>query len=177
MTILRWREETGPGIQHIFLRPLDGGLVADGFAIGSDPFAARFRIEIDRAWRARRVEVALAGGETLLLEGDGRGCWSVGGQPAPELDGALEPDISITPFTSTFPVRRLGLVRGESAEIRTAYVDVPSLAVSADPQRYTCLEDGRLYLYESLDSDFRREVSFGPDGFVATYPGLFRRLA
>jgi hypothetical protein len=177
MTILRWREEMGPGIQHVFLRPLGDGLVADGFAIGSDPFAARFRIEIDRAWLARRVEVTLAGGEALILESDGEGQWRVGGRPAPELDGALEPDISITPFTNTFPVRRLRLARGESAEIRTAYVDVPSLAVSADPQRYTCLDEGRLYLYESLDSDFRREVSFGQDGFVTSYPGLFRRLA
>ena len=175
--ILRWREEAGPGIQHVFLRLVGNGAVADGFVIGSDPFAARFRIEIDRAWLARRIEVTLAGGETLLLESDGEGHWRVGGRPAPELDGALEPDISITPFTNTFPVRRLQLARGESAEIRTAYVDVPSLAVSADPQRYTCLQEGRLYLYESLDSDFRREVSFGPDGFVTTYPGLFRRLA
>jgi hypothetical protein len=173
---LRWQEWEGAGGQHVVLRPRDDGLVADGVVIGSEPFAARFRIAIDRAWRARRIEVAVAGGLSLLLESDGEGNWTRGARRLRELDGAMEPDISVTPFTNSFPVRRLRLAKGESAEIRTAYVDVPSLAVFADPQRYTCLEEGRLYLYESLDSAFRREVEFGADGFVSVYPGLFRRL-
>ena len=176
MTVLRWQEWEGPGVQHVALRPRDDGFVADGVVVGSEPFAARFRIEIDRAWRARRIEVAVAGGESLRLASDGEGNWTSGARRLRELDGALEPDISVTPFTNSFPVRRLGLAKGASAEIRTAYFDVPNLAVFADPQRYTCLEEGRLYLYELLDSDFRREVAFGADGFVSVYPGLFRRL-
>jgi hypothetical protein len=175
MTVLRWREWDGLGIQHIVLQAADGGIVADGVVVGSDPFAASFRIVIDRTWTARRVEIAIAGGGALLLESDGAGRWMRDGRPAPELDGAMEPDISVTPFTNTFPVKRLRLARGASAEISAAYVDIPSLDVFSDPQRYTCLEEGRLYLYESLNSDFRREVSFGEDGFVAGYPGLFRR--
>jgi hypothetical protein len=176
MTILRWREWAGPGIQHITLRPAGDGVVADGVVVGSDPFAASFSVVIDRTWTVRRVEVAVTGGGKLILESDRVGHWTRNGRPAPELNGAMEPDISVTPFTNTFPVRRLRLAKGARAEISTAYVDVPSLDVFSDPQRYTCLEEGRLYLYESLDSDFRREVSFGEDGFVASYPGLFRRL-
>jgi hypothetical protein len=176
MTILRWQAWDGPGIQHIVLRPAGEGLVAEGVVVGSDAFASGFRIAIDRTWAARRVEVAVTGGGALLLESDDTGHWTRAGRRVPELDGALEPDISVTPFTNSFPVKRLKLARGESAEIRTAYVDVENMTVFADPQRYTCLEEGRLYLYESLDSDFCREISFASDGFVASYPGLFRRL-
>jgi hypothetical protein len=57
-----------------------------------------------------------------------------------------------------------------------AYIDVPSLTVTADPQRYTCLEPMRRYRFESLGSDFVREIEVDKDGLVVLYPGLFRRV-
>ena len=65
---------------------------------------------------------------------------------------------------------------GQSAEIGTAFVEFPALEVINDPQRYTCLEEGKRYLFESRDSDFRRELEVDQDGLVVTYPGLFRML-
>ncbi|MET3794973.1 putative glycolipid-binding domain-containing protein [Aquamicrobium terrae] len=179
MTVLRWAPWSGQGLQHVVLTERDGWLTAEAVVIGSDTadFAASFRLVADDGWRARRVEVAVSGGLSLRLEGDGAGNWTREGLALPQLAGAVDPDISITPLTNTFPVRRLGLAKGESAEIRTAYIDVPSLDVFADPQRYTCLDVRRRYLYESLDSDFRAEIEFDKDGFVTNYPGLFRRLA
>ena len=177
MPVLRWQEWDGIGIQHVTVNPdADGGFRAEGMVVGSDPFACSFRLAIDRNWLVRRVEVAVVAGETVVLDHDGAGNWTRDGNPERELSGAWEPDISVTPLTNIFPVRRLGLTKGQKAEIRTAYIDVPTLAVFADPQRYTCLEEGSLYLYESLDSDFRAEVSLGADGFVTTYPNLFRRV-
>jgi hypothetical protein len=180
MTIAaRWREWEGDGIQHLVLNVRRDGLSVDAFAISSDPhpFAARYRIAIDTDWLTRRVDVALAGREDgLVLEADGTGHWTMNGRPMPALNGVLDPDLSVSPFTNTFPVKRLRLAKGESAEIRTAYVYVPTLEVFPDPQRYTCLEAGRRYLYESLDSDFRREIMFDEHGLVTDYPGLFRRL-
>ena len=95
----------------------------------------------------------------------------------PGLDGAIDVDISATPFTNTLPIRRLQLAPGDSAEIRTAYIHLPDLEIVRDPQRYTCLEPLRRYRYESLDSDFVREIEVDADGLVVTYPGLFKRLA
>ncbi len=46
----------------------------------------------------------------------------------------------------------------------------------ADPQRYNCLDPGRLYRYESLASGFAREIEVDPDGLVLAYPGLFERV-
>ena len=75
-----------------------------------------------------------------------------------------------------------GIVTGEqmraladaSADIVTAWVDFPSLAVKPDPQRYTCISEN-LYRFESLDSGFTADITFAPDGLVSHYPGLFRR--
>jgi hypothetical protein len=79
-----------------------------------------------------------------------------------------------TPFTNTLPIRRLGLKPGESAEILAVYVRVPDLAVTTDRQRYTRLGE-RCYRYDSVDTDFTREVEVDERGLVVNYPGLFRR--
>ena len=80
------------------------------------------------------------------------------------------------PFTNTLPIRRLGLAQGQTADIRAVYVELPALTVSVDPQRYTCLKPGQLYRYESLDSEFARDIDVDADGLVVTYPGLFKRV-
>jgi len=94
----------------------------------------------------------------------------------PQLDGAIDVDLSITPFTNTLPIWRLDLAEGQAADIRAVYVRLPDLTVTIDPQRYTCLQRGRRYRYESLDSDFVREIDIDVHGLVVTYPGLFRRI-
>jgi hypothetical protein len=85
-------------------------------------------------------------------------------------------DLSITPFTNTLPIRRLSLPTGQTAEILAVYIQLPSLAITTDRQRYTCLEAGKRYRYESVDSDFTRDVEVDEHGLVVTYPGLFRRV-
>jgi hypothetical protein len=43
----------------------------------------------------------------------------------PQLGGAIDIDISITPFTNTLAIRRLNLRRGQSEEIIAVYIRVP----------------------------------------------------
>jgi hypothetical protein len=106
---------------------------------------------------------------------DGAGHWRrADGAPLPELDGCIDPDISMTPFTNTLPIRRLGLGIGDTAEIGVAYVLVPELSLRAAPQRYTRLGD-RLWRFESLDSGFTADLTVDAEGLVVDYPGLFRR--
>jgi hypothetical protein len=94
----------------------------------------------------------------------------------PQLAGAIDIDISITPFTNTLPIRRLRLETGQAEDILAVYLQLPGLSVTTDRQRYTCLELNRRYRYESLDSDFTREIEVDAHGLVVTYPGLFRRV-
>jgi hypothetical protein len=46
--------------------------------------------------------------------------------------------------------------------------------VTPDPQAYTRTAIN-LYLYESLDGDFSREITVDADGFLIDYPGLYLR--
>ncbi|WP_157014921.1 putative glycolipid-binding domain-containing protein [Mesorhizobium xinjiangense] len=176
--VVRWREVEGGGLEHLVMAARGDAILFDGVVIpGGQDYAVEYHIACTANWRVERVEAAIIGGQgSLLLEHDGRGHWKRNGRAAPSLDGVFEPDLSVSPLTNTFPIRRLGLSQGESADIRTAYVSFPDFAVFADPQRYTCLEENRLYRYESRDSDFCRDIEVDADGFVIDYPGLFRRM-
>jgi uncharacterized protein len=179
--VLRWQDWSGEGLEHLVLREAPDGVTADSVVLGSADgqlFAARYRIVCDSGWRVRRLEVSLVGeGVSLQLSSDGDGQWTDrSGAPRPDLTGAIDVDLSATPFTNTLPIRRLHLGDGQSETIRVVYVRFPDLAVTTERQRYTCLEPGRRYRFASVDSDFTRDIEVDAAGLVVTYPELFRRL-
>lgn len=174
-----WENWSGQGRQHVLLKELGGRFLAEGSILtsGKSGFAAKFEIECDAAWRMRRAEIALIGGKrSLRITADGEGRWfDATSKPLPQLQGAIDIDLSASPFTNTLPIRRCNLAIGESIDIVTAYVALPELTLGPDPQRYTRLGERR-YLYESRDSDFVSEIEADDDGLLVNYPGLFRRI-
>jgi hypothetical protein len=180
--VARWQDWSGDAIQHLVLREGADEVVAEAVVLDQAeglPFAARLLIRCDAAWRVRRVEAGLIGDDRRIdLLSDGAGEWRDGtGASLPHLSGAIDVDLPLTPFTNTLPIRRLGLRAGHSAELRVVYICLPEFTVTTDPQRYTCIEPLRRYRYESMDSDFVREIEVDEHGLVLTYPGLFRRLS
>lgn len=180
-TVARWESWDGTGLQHLVLRVGPEEIVAEAVVLAAEDdrsFAARFRIVCDGAWRVRSVEAGVIGDDRrILLASDGAGHWRDGaGRPLPDLEGAIDVDLPVTPFTNTLPIRRLDLAAGQSADLRVVYIVLPEYTVTTDPQRYICLEPRRRYRYESLDSDFVREIEVDTDGLVVTYPELFRRV-
>jgi hypothetical protein len=155
-------------------------VVIESVVIGGDDdprFAARYRIACDARWHVRRAEIAVAGDARIVrLESDGAGTWTDAGMPLPGFAEAIDIDITATPLTNTLPIRRLRLREGDAAEIVVVYVAVPELTITAAPQRYTCLREARRYRFESLDTEFVREIDVDEDGLVVSYPGLFHRL-
>lgn len=148
------------------------GCHVDGHIEGA--VEAHYSIDTDASWATRTVRIATEH-SSLVLFADGRGHWTEGdGRTLDRLAGAIDVDISATPFSNTLPIWRLGLGVGESADIVTAYIALPDLTVTADPQRYTRLDE-RSYRYQSRDSDFARDITVDEYGFVVDYPGLFRR--
>ncbi|HKV54515.1 MAG TPA: putative glycolipid-binding domain-containing protein [Candidatus Binataceae bacterium] len=179
--IARWQDWSGKGVEHTVVTYSQKSNSADGVVIGAsegEHFAVRYQIRCDGSWTLEHACIQIVG-ETRKVEfvSDGHGKWTdASGNPLRTLDGAIDIDLSVSPFTNTLPIRRLQLAKGSSAEIRAVYVHFPDLAIASDPQRYTCLEPLRRYRYESLDSDFVREIEVDRDGLVVTYPGLFKRL-
>jgi hypothetical protein len=187
-----WRSLAWPGKEHLYLARTDSGWIADGLVMASptqEPFRFHYRIELDADWNFKHLwthqpfldiaENRLPDCE-LIREEDGS--WRAEGFEAlPDLEGCIDIDIAITPFTNTLPIRRLALEPGQSAEIDVAYLSVPELQLSRTRQRYTriaeTIEEFDYYLFESLDgSGFAAEISVDLDGLVVDYPDLFTRL-
>lgn len=180
-----WSAWNEPGLGHLRLAVRDDGIVADGVAVGvteGRPFRVAYEIRCDAGWRVRALRVTSPDPELPRVDllADGEGNWTTpDGRVVPGLQGCIDVDISITPFTNTLPIQRLGFAPEESAEFPVAYVEETDLQAWPEPQRYTCLEKsdrGGLYRCLSLDGGFTADLSVDADGLVLDYPGLFRRV-
>ena len=175
----RWTDWDGQGLEHLVLRIGETGIVAEGviLASGAQSVAAIYRVQCNMRWRVRAAAVSLVEtDEALMLTADGIGNWfDEERAPLRRLQGAIDIDLSLSPFTNSLPIRRTRLEIGESIDITAAYIGLPDLAVRPDPQRYTRIAERR-YRFDSLDSDFSREIEFDDDGLVVTYEGMFRRV-
>ena len=179
---LGWSALEWPSCENVLVEVDTERVVVEGFIVAvveGEPVSLRYGLNCDPDWTTRRLDVEWFGrDEVLSLVADGQGAWlDRDGRTLSALERCVDVDISVTPFTNTLPIRRLGLRSGESRDLRVVYVEVvPGLPVSAADQRYTCLkttEQGGLYRYES--GDFQRDLRVDSNGFVVDYPQLWTR--
>ncbi len=121
------------------------------------------------------------GGEyqEIKLSANGESSWSADGERAPDLDGCVDVDISVTPFTNTIPIRRLALGPRESTDLAVVYVDIFGMKGKHARQRYTCLKhgaEGGKFRYETPESVFVADLRVDADGLVFDCPEAFRRV-
>jgi len=183
-----WQPWNEPGLEHLHATFAADGVRAIGLILrklGTAHLRCRYELEADAAGRTRKLTFAvMASGDTagnrLALESDGDGNWRVNGEARADLAGCFDPDIQITPFTNTLPIRRLGLDAGASADIRVVYVPLPDLTPRPVEQRYTCIEKlgpgGGCYRYDGLFRNITAELAVDADGVVTDYPETFRRV-
>jgi len=65
---------------------------------------------------------------------------------------------------------------GDSADITVAYIDVETLDVQPDRQRYTRLDMHR-WRFEQLETGWTQEFEVDQFGLIRDYPTLFRRIS
>jgi uncharacterized protein len=179
-----WKPCSEPGLEHLQLRVYPDEIVADGIVIGVDldqPFRMQYTVRCDSSFTVRSVEIACMPSmlRRLELHHDGEGGWTdSSGSPLLGLRNCQYVDISVSPFTNTLPIRRLGMKPGDSAEISVVYI-TSALELSVERQRYTCLEAGggvTRFQYESLVSGFSADVTVDREGLVLRYDDIFERV-
>jgi uncharacterized protein len=181
LSVLFWRRLDIEGLERLELTIGPEGIEASSTVICLE--AGGFRIEhrwrLGPDWRAQSVTVerwsAQAHG-VLHLERDGTG-WRVDSAPRPDLDGAEEPDLSVTPFCNSFPIRRTPERAGARLALETAFIDGPALTVARSRQRYDRHGPGRVrYVDLGLSRGFEADLVVDDDGLVLTYEHLFERV-
>jgi len=159
-------------------------LIAQGRAAGlrPTPFWTTYSLETDERFVTARVRVEArwdGGAAALDLRRDEEG-WTVNGEPRADLDSALDCDLAACPLTNTMPVLRHGLLlEPGDHDFLMAFIEIPSLRVIPNRQRYTHVEaasDGQAARVRYRSGSFESVLSFDPEGFVIEYPQLGRRV-
>lgn len=177
---------------------LGDSLTATGVSRARD-YALSWSLETGTRWVTRRINVSVHGvgwRRSLCLTREDNGSWNAdsnqcgspalpppGLSPSADFGNALDCDLGLCPFTNTMPIRRLSLInaRDTSEHVLTmAWIDVPSLHVTAAQQRYSAappLPTGETRVhYSSLFRDFESDLTIDEDGIVIDYPQIARRV-
>jgi hypothetical protein len=91
-----------------------------------------------------------------------------------ELDGCIAIDFAGTPFTNSAIIHRLPLHVGDQTTIHVVTIDVETLAIVNEPQRYHRLDD-HTWQYDSLIAGTSVVVQVDEFGFVIDEPNIFVR--
>ncbi len=176
-----WRRTDVEGFERLELSVEPEGVSATSTVLCLE--AGGFRLDhhwrLDANWSAQAVTVERwnAEGHGLLrLERSGSR-WLVDGIDRPDLEGAEEPDLSVTPFCNSFPIRRTPDHVGSRLPLDTAFIDGPALTVKRSSQRYDRQGPTRLrYVDLGLSRGFEADLVVDADGIVLHYEHLFERL-
>ena len=145
---------------------IDSQLFTINYAITTNTAGETTRVQISTRFKDRE--------EHLKLESNGNGSWILNGEPAPQLNGCIDVDLPVTPYTNTLPIKRLHLPVGEEAIIKVVYLDV--LAGNTEPvaQKYRRISEFG-YHYENIPNDFEADIEVDGLELVTFYPQLFTR--
>ena len=194
---IAWAKENPFGVEFAEIRLGADRLSASGVCIGSDPLPYRLDYELDTGPRfvTSHLRVACHGQgwrRRLDLRRNVQGEWSVesgtqgvvalapAGGDFSTFEDALDCDLGLSPLTNMMPILRHGLLHGGGpVEFAMAWVDVPSLSVQRNAQRYSHIAPapGRhVVRYESLNSGFTADIILDDDGVVIDYPAIAKRI-
>lgn len=179
--ILFWRRTDVWGLERLTLTVTAEGVAADStvLCLEDGGFRLDHRWQLTPDWRARSFEVerwGAGGHRRLLLERAGDG-WLVDGERRLDLDGADEPDLSVTPFCNSFPIRRTPAETGAGLELDTCFVDGAAMTVQRSRQRYLRLGTNRVrYVDLGVAAGFEADLDVDDDGLVLRYEHLFERV-
>jgi hypothetical protein len=141
------------------------------------PFGIHYMIELDTKWQTQHFLISDLNNPDNVIElySDGKGKWFDRDEVVSPLDGCIDIDITLTPFTNTLPLRRLNLAEGKRTLIEVVYIQLPEFTFEKCQQYYTNLGNNR-YLFEHVSTDFKAELQVDKNFMVMDYPGLFKRL-
>ena len=177
-----WRKLNHPGHDSCRLIKLPTGWRLTGAAVFLEARRAchfQYDVVADAAFRTKSAAVVGYLGRKAIdvrIRSAGRGRWRVNGVPNADVAGCIDVDLSFTPATNLFVLRRLALKVGEHAKAPAAYLEFPSLRLTRLPQRYERL--GRTtYAYKAPTVGYAGTLQVTPLGAVFRYPGLFELLS
>ncbi|WP_249689499.1 putative glycolipid-binding domain-containing protein [Stappia sp. WLB 29] len=179
--ILFWQRLDQPGLERLAINSREDGVHVRATLLCLDDggFQVSHVWRLDPNWRTLSLDIVKldAGGEQRLLIERTTSGWTVDGIRRPDLGGVDEPDLSVTPFCNTLPIRQLQAGTASSRTISTCYIDAANMSVVPSTQKYERISQGRFrYIDLGVYKGFEADLDVDGHGFVERYEGLFERI-
>ena len=167
----RWTTWDGTHAEQLTLTWENEAWTATGRVSGAD---VEYVIRLSPLWQVRQFLLFRDLPEPdLWLGTDGHGRWGeVNGAHRPDLDGAVDVALSVTPFTHTLPIRRLGLAVGHSVTLPVLAVDVETLALTTVTHTY--VRHGE-HTWSAATADAEHRFDVDAHGVPGDIAGHWRR--
>jgi len=176
-----WIRLDRPGCDAALLESTEGGWLLRGAAAfdhdgGSATVA--YQVEVDARWRTKRGLISgFLGDQTIQHEIQrDRAGWRLNGARVEGLEHLVDLDYGFTPATNVLQLSRLALKLGQQAEVPAAWFDLDSASLVELPQTYERRSETS-YWYEAPTVPYRALLEIAPNGFVRSYPDLWRLVA
>ena len=140
--------------------------------------AAAYQVEVDAGWETKRAVISgFFGNQTVQHEirRDHAG-WRLNGVRVEGLEHLVDLDYGFTPATNVLQLSRITLKLGQSAEVPVVWFDLDSASLTELPQRYERRSEAS-YWYEAPTVPYQGILEIAPNGFVRSYPDLWRLVA
>jgi hypothetical protein len=141
------------------------------------PLKVEYEVVLSKGWIISdfTIKAWLSNSEqSLHLRHNGNGKWFNNDKELKQLEGCLDIDISLTPFTNSLPVNRIKPALNHKTKIEVVYIDVLHFGATRECQYYTKLDDNTYRFHN--DRDFTADIVLDESNLVVHYPGLFERL-
>ncbi|MFJ8090698.1 putative glycolipid-binding domain-containing protein [Lysinibacillus sp. NPDC095746] len=178
-----WENEERFGCEHLSIIKEEENFSARGTIIyvegdESNAHIVEYKVDLDANWFTKKLTIMVDEHNSLKLTSDGKGNWFENdGQVIDKLKGAIDIDISATPFSNSLPINRMNWVLNQEEHFEMVYISIPSLEVKKVPQSYKYLNNnGKLRYFKYRSYDYETIICVDEQGLVIDYPNLFRRI-
>lgn len=178
---IRWRSREHGGLEEFRIFDwIDSIKVRSAIVSQADEmrYGVFYEASLTPDWTFESILLQRTDGVMVVLSRSKEGEWfDKQVERLPELEGCIDIDFEMTPFTNTLPIGRAPLAIGETRTFRVAYIPADTMEPFADEQIYTRLSE-RVYRFENGEGDeyFTADITVDEDGLVVDYPQLFERV-
>jgi uncharacterized protein len=152
-----------------------------GFVVGRTdehvPFAIEYNVALTPAWQIQEVSIkSLLDDRAISLSHRDEKWYDGSVNHLAEFDGIEFVDISLSPFSNSFPIKRLSFEKEKPQKIDMIYFDENRFSLRKVEQLYSQLDD-MTFRYQDVElPDFVSDIIVDDDGLVIDFSSLFRRV-
>ncbi|SES79191.1 hypothetical protein SAMN05216389_102193 [Oceanobacillus limi] len=178
-----WNNDELFGCEYLTLKRTTENLVVQSTVIYVDEKTDNahnldYNVELDKHWLTKKLSINVDNIDRLELHTDREGNWfNSDGEIIGSLNGAIDIDISATPFSNSLPINRINWRINQIKYFHMVYISVPSLEIKKVPQSYHYIrKEGELRYFKYRCYDYETIISVDSNGLVVDYPNIFSRV-